>query len=1308
MLLTIGMMVKNEEKHLEECLDSLVPLLDNLDAELVIVDTGSEDKTVEIARKYTEKLYFHEWNNNFSEMRNITIGYAKGDWFFCIDGDEVLEEPEKIIEFFKTGDYLEYYSASMGVKNLTNSKDLSKYGLCDGIRLFKNDGYFKYQGNVHNQPIFKEPTKKILCTLKHYGYISDDKELMEKKFIRTASILKSELKKNPNSVYYRYQLAVSYLMHMDYKDALREIISAAKLVKKPDEYNYKYIYNEYANILVSNHKFKECEKLCEDKLLLSKSDEAFKIDLLFYLAKAQCFQGDFDNSIKNYKRYIKLLDKLECGQLPLDLTIKILSSSDRKIAYHDIIVMEYSKNNYLEVLRYAENLDEEKIIKKVLSNIIDSYVKLKMIRELRDLYEEYYLKYSIELIREFQSELEKIKLNLKNDVLRQEIEREFTNVNDSTQYKNLNLIRLCTNKNEFKEIYSNILNSVDLNNESLCYGELLYIAIKNKYDVNCLIKELRYDVIYLYLEYLKKRYKDIGDLIFGFIKSNSSHEDDIAINKTFMVLSKALLIWDEINGKDYGVVLNLYVHNGIRLIKKVYSSYILDNEIILEVKNSEHEFLVYMYKAEKVKNDKAKYLRYLKMALRAYPQMKEAINYILDNIKEEEQIESVKIQELKKQLIDNINVLLSNGQLVDVKNIIENYKKMFSHDVDICSVESVMLIMEEKYEEAEDILLKALSIDEDNVDLLYNLGYIYKIQGKNELSYRYYKKIMDNCIDAQLLGEVSEILQGIKEENPDIDKSVGKKKIVFFVRKGLDSFIDDIIKHIQVNFETKKVIVTEYNQIEEEMKWADICWFEWCDELIAYGSNHKLALNKKIVCRLHRYEVFTDYPKNVNWNNVDKLIVVTEHLKGLLKQQMPSIDKQVDIVTINNGVDINKYKFKERKPGFNIAYIGYIHSRKNPVMLLQIINKLVKKDKRYKLYVAGEFQDYLVEMYWKYQIDKMNLQNNVIFEGWQKNIDKWVANKNYIISTSIHESFGYGIAEAMSRGIKPIIHDFICSEEIWDKKYLFNTVEDACNMIITEDYNSTEYRKFIEKNYSLDKQIEKINDEITSLIDEKNEDNIYLINYENKDIKFYLPYHNDHVERSIIMSNNFYEIQMLEDIKKRIGLNKVIVDVGANIGNHTVFFANICEANKVYSFEPQKNIYDILLKNVQINMFNKNVNLFNMGVGREISKGSVKIIDNKNFGMSKLEKSKEGNIYIDTLDNMLFEKEKKIDMIKIDVEGMEMDVLMGAEKILKEYKPILYIEAATDDYFNEISNYLKKFNYKAKIRFNHTPTYLFE
>src|SRR5690554_612734 len=99
-LLSIGMMVKDEEKYLEECLRGLKPILDAVDSELIIVDTGSTDRTVEIAKKYTNRVYHHEWTGHFGEMRNTVLKYAKGQWFFFIDADEIIDDYTDIVNFF--------------------------------------------------------------------------------------------------------------------------------------------------------------------------------------------------------------------------------------------------------------------------------------------------------------------------------------------------------------------------------------------------------------------------------------------------------------------------------------------------------------------------------------------------------------------------------------------------------------------------------------------------------------------------------------------------------------------------------------------------------------------------------------------------------------------------------------------------------------------------------------------------------------------------------------------------------------------------------------------------------------------------------------------------------------------------------------------------------------------------------------------------------------------------------------------------------------------------------------------------------
>lgn len=457
-----------------------------------------------------------------------------------------------------------------------------------------------------------------------------------------------------------------------------------------------------------------------------------------------------------------------------------------------------------------------------------------------------------------------------------------------------------------------------------------------------------------------------------------------------------------------------------------------------------------------------------------------------------------------KKMIGN---LIEQGRLKEAEESIKDYEEVIRDDIEIYSMKAVILIIQNEFDKAEMLLKEGLIINSEDFDLNYNLAYLYEQKKQFSYAVQYYKKALKHCKDENISKNINDIIEKIYLEH-NLETLKEKKKMVFFVRQGMDNFLSDIINGLFNEYEIKKIIVTDYKQIEQGMHWADICWFEWCDELIIYGSQLPIAKEKKIICRLHRYEAFTDYPKNVNWDNVNKVIFVSEHIKDVVTSKINLPYDKCEI--IYNGINLNKFKYYERKIGFNLAWIGYLNLRKNPMLIIQYFNELVKKDRRYKLFIAGSFQDETLYYYIKDIIDRLGLNNNINFDGFIPNdkMNEWLKDKNYIVTGSISEGHPVGVMEAMASGLKPVIHYFPGSEKFYPKEYIYNDLFTFIKIIDDKNYDSEEYREFIKENYSLEKQMYSINNLIKSI----NEEKLYTnnINLKNKNLKisYVMPVYN--------------------------------------------------------------------------------------------------------------------------------------------------------------------------------------------------------
>jgi glycosyltransferase involved in cell wall biosynthesis len=177
---------------------------------------------------------------------------------------------------------------------------------------------------------------------------------------------------------------------------------------------------------------------------------------------------------------------------------------------------------------------------------------------------------------------------------------------------------------------------------------------------------------------------------------------------------------------------------------------------------------------------------------------------------------------------------------------------------------------------------------------------------------------------------------------------------------------------------------------------------------------------------------------------------------------------------VPNGINLDRFPLTMRDPGKNLASLGYINYKKGPMLLLHAFAELCRYDPDYRLFLGGTFQDDRYRLYFDQQISEMGMTGKIRFDGWIKDVPAWLADKQYIVCTSVLEAHPVGIMEAMACGVKPAIHNFVGARGVFDSTHIWNTIDEFVAMIRSDEYHSRAYRAFIEERYSLDKQLSKI------------------------------------------------------------------------------------------------------------------------------------------------------------------------------------------------------------------------------------------
>ena len=189
-------------------------------------------------------------------------------------------------------------------------------------------------------------------------------------------------------------------------------------------------------------------------------------------------------------------------------------------------------------------------------------------------------------------------------------------------------------------------------------------------------------------------------------------------------------------------------------------------------------------------------------------------------------------------------------------------------------------------------------------------------------------------------------------------------------------------------------------------------------------------------------------------------------------------------------------------------------------------------------------------------------------------------------------------------------------------------------------------------------------------------------------------YETDYVIQTIIQKNNFYEIETLSKWFPYFKDAEYIFDVGANLGNHSVYFAKKNRNSHVFSFEPFPDNYELLKKNIDENELS-NVAIYNEAVGEHVGHVKVKDFNESNYGGTSFIESSdgEGSIHMTSVDNAVIDLSiPSLDFIKIDTEGFELEVIQGMSYAIEKYHPIIWVECS-DSSIKDVYGILKKAGY---------------
>lgn len=307
--LSVCMIVKNEESVLSKCLDSIKNIAD----EIVIVDTGSSDNTIEIAKSYGAMVYKYDWTDDFAAARNESLKHCSRDWILYIDADEVLtSDSQKLLKALINSMPETVGGLILTIESphaqLTGRTEIHRGGY---PRLFRNFGFpnIRFEGRVHEQitPSLLELNKTFVPTdlvIRHEGYNKSTEE-MQNKIKRNYAMLLSHVQEEPLNGYAWYQLGQT-LGQMQLAKEAEEAIKFAIDCGNLSNSVYASAAATLSQLCGNKKEFAEALKWAEESLKIAP-DQIYGLNLKAY---ALLYLGNYSQAEDYFSKALVLKNKV--------------------------------------------------------------------------------------------------------------------------------------------------------------------------------------------------------------------------------------------------------------------------------------------------------------------------------------------------------------------------------------------------------------------------------------------------------------------------------------------------------------------------------------------------------------------------------------------------------------------------------------------------------------------------------------------------------------------------------------------------------------------------------------------------------------------------------------------------------------------------------------------------------------------------------------------------------------------------------------------------------------------------------------